>query len=1058
MKEHLVISLLLSLAAPAAATKSPAGSLVGIVRTSDGLALPGVAVTLDGPAGERRVITGPDGAFRAGGLAAGEYTASVDAPGLALRTPATVTVGAGESRLDLVLAPAPVSERVVVSATRGEATLSSLGMAADVLDREHLDDRAAPSLLPLLQEVPGVATARTGQTGLQASVFIRGGESRYARVLVDGVPVNQPGGAFDFGTALPFELERVEVVRGAASSLYGTDALAGVISLQTRRARPGDGPSLRVEGEGGSFDWQRWLGTTSGTRGRFDWNAGVQRLATDNEQPNSRFEQTAGALSAGLKLDSRTDARAVVRLDDSTTGTPGPTAFGRPDLDASFERQDLVASASVRRLEARLSQRLSLGYARTDQLSLDPIDSGAWVPEWNGVTGAYPLFDFPNDAGFQNQTARLAAGYQADLPLGARHLLTAGGEVEHETGALGNRAEALLRPERTNLGVYLQERVLLGSRAYFTVGGRVERNGSYGTHAVPRAALAIRLRDGKDAATLRASAGMGIKEPSFLESYGESFFAKGNPDLDPERSTTFDLGVEQRLFGSRLRASVTAFRHVYRDQIAYTVVDWNTYEGTYVNLARTRAQGVEVALEARPTPHLHLLGQYTYLDGKILESPSDFDPVYEAGRRLLRRPEHQGSLSAQVSFPRWSAGATLVRVGKRADSDFVGLGLADDRFFSNPYYTRLDARLRVRVAGPVEAFAVAENLLDAEYQDVLGYPALGRAVRGGLRLKVGDGPEARAARRRHDRRAIGDPWRRCGPHRRGGVASPATLAARGVRSRSAALLRGGGRSAAAGGVAQPDRRRAARRDAAARPARRGHALGRRRRHVERRWPRAGLGRPPATRRSRTADRASARPRRRLRVHRRRLPASPREVGPPAPPDERPRHPRWDSCRDPGPRKGGGGAGCRGAPYRALRHRAGRARAEAGGRTAAARPLLGRPAHGRRGDGVRRAHRSGRGANVGRELGLRGIVPLAGEKAFAAAPDIFLVTKGSGAGAALRRHPLLSRTRAVRDERIVEIPNHLLVALSDRAADAAWWLASRLHPARVPETAPPPKLP
>jgi iron complex transport system substrate-binding protein len=99
-----------------------------------------------------------------------------------------------------------------------------------------------------------------------------------------------------------------------------------------------------------------------------------------------------------------------------------------------------------------------------------------------------------------------------------------------------------------------------------------------------------------------------------------------------------------------------------------------------------------------------------------------------------------------------------------------------------------------------------------------------------------------------------------------------------------------------------------------------------------------------------------------------------------------------------------------------------------------------------------------GTNVGRELGLRGIVPLAGEKAFAAAPDIFLVTKGSGAGAALRRHPLLSRTRAVRDERIVEIPNHLLVALSDRAADAAWWLASRLHPARVPETAPPPKLP
>jgi len=566
-------------------------------------------------------------------------------------------------------------------------------------------------------------------------VFIRGGESRYACVLVDGVAVNQPGGSFDFGTVLPFELERVEVVRGAASSLYGNDALAGVVSLQTRRARPGERPSLRAEGEGGAFDWQRGLLATSGARGRFDWNAGVQRLTTDNEEPNSRFEQTAAALSAGAKIDSRTDARAIVRFDDNTTATPGPTAFGRPDQDASFERQDLVVSALVRRALPRLSQQLSVGYASTDQLSQNPIDSGMWIPEWQGLSGSFPLFDFPNAAGFQNRTARLDAGYQADVSIGTRHLLTAGGEVEQETGDLGNRAEALLTPERTNFGVYAQDRLLMGTRAYLTVGGRVERNGSYGTHAVPRAALAVRLRDGEDATTLRASAGMGIKEPSFLESYGESFFAKGNPDLDPERSTTLDVGVEQRLFGSRLRASVTAFHNEYRDQIAYTVLDFDTYEGTYVNLAHTRAQGIEVALEARPIPSLQLFGQYTYLDGEILESPSDFDPVYAVGEPLLRRPRHQGSLSAQLSFPRWSAGATLVRVGERADSDFVGLGLTRSK--AN---TRLDARLRVRVAGPLEVFVTGDNLLDVEYQDVLGYPALGRCVRGGVRLAVGGRP------------------------------------------------------------------------------------------------------------------------------------------------------------------------------------------------------------------------------------------------------------------------------------------------------------------------------
>jgi vitamin B12 transporter len=734
---RLFFLCLLTLPRPvAAAGPEPTGSLGGVVRTSDGLPLPGVAVLVQGAANERRVTTGPDGSFRAD-LAPGSYTLRVDAPGLTLGEPRAVSVGAGETRQDLVLAPAPVRERVVVSATRGEATLSSLGVSVDVLDRERIDDRAAPSLLPLLQDVPGVATARTGQTGQQGSVFVRGGESRFARVLIDGVAVNQPGGAYDFGSALPFELERVEVVRGAASSLYGGDALAGVVSLETRRARAGERPSLRAEGEGGSFDWQRYFGATSGAHGDLDWNAGVQRLTTDNEAPNSRFEDTAAALSAGARLDPRTDLRLVARYETSTAGTPGPTAYGRPDLDASVDRDDLVLAASLRRGGPSVSQQLGVGYALTDQLSKNPDDSGCFVPEWEGTTGSYPNCDFPNPEGFQNQTDRLVGSYQADLAAGSRHLLTAGGELEHETGELGNRSEELLRPSRTSYGVYLQDRVLLGSRAYLTIGGRVEKNGSYGTHAVPRAALAVRVRDGADATTLRASAGMGVKEPSFFESYGESFFAKGNPDLDPERSTTFDVGVEQRAFASRLRATATFFHHDYHDQIAYTVVDFNTFEGSYVNLAHTRAQGLELALEARPLPELSLLGQYTYTDGEILDSPSDFDPVYAAGRALLRRPESQASISAQLTQPRWSAGLTLVYVGERADSDFVGLGFASDPSYRNPSYTRLDARLRVRIVSALEAFIVADNLFDAAYQEALGYPALGRSVRGGLRLRVG---------------------------------------------------------------------------------------------------------------------------------------------------------------------------------------------------------------------------------------------------------------------------------------------------------------------------------
>ncbi len=725
----------LLLAAHAAASSPIPASIEGLVRTSDGVVLPHVAVTLEGPSGTHVVTTDWEGRFRFEGLAQSEYQVSVDTPGLVLEPAVRAAASDHSPEVHLVLSPAPVRERVVVTAARGEALHSNLGVSTSVLDRKHIEERAAPSILSLLQEVPGTATARTGGVGHQGSVFLRGGESRYAAVLIDGVPVNQPGGAFDWGTALPFELERIEVVRGAASSLYGNDALAGVIQLVTRRAREGEAPSLRGEAEGGSFDWQRYQASTTGARGGLDWNVGVQRLTTDNSEPNSRFEQSALAASLGFWFGPRTLGRAVVRYDDNTVGTSGPTAYGCPDLDASFERDDVVVSTSLRHSVGRAAHLFTLGYARTDQLSLNPIDSGCYTPEWEGQQAPFEFCDFPDPNGFQNLTSRIHGAYQADLSLGSRHLLSAGADAEHETGALGSRGGDLLEPDRTNFGVFAQDRVLLGQRAYLTLGARVERNDSYGTEAVPRATLAVRLREGEDATTLRTSAGMGIKAPNFFESFGESFFARGNPDLLPERSRTFDLGIEQRLFGNRLRATLTGFHHDYRDQIAYTLIDFETFEGTYVNLGHTRARGLEAELDLQPRPWFGLFGQYTLTDTEILESASDFNPIYAVGEPLLRRPRHQGALTARLSFPRWSAGLTVLHVDERADSDFVGLGLT-----RNAAYTRLDARVHVRVYGPLEVWLVGENLTDATYQEALGFPALPRSVRGGLRLSLGGAP------------------------------------------------------------------------------------------------------------------------------------------------------------------------------------------------------------------------------------------------------------------------------------------------------------------------------
>jgi vitamin B12 transporter len=188
--------------------------------------------------------------------------------------------------------------------------------------------------------------------------------------------------------------------------------------------------------------------------------------------------------------------------------------------------------------------------------------------------------------------------------------------------------------------------------------------------------------------------------------------------------------VEQRLGGDRLRAEATVFHHDYLDQIAYHLVDPTTYQGTYVNLGRTRARGLELACEAAPTPRVRLGASYTVLDGEVLVSSSDFDPVYAAGQPLLRRPRHQGSAWARADLGRLTLGANVVAVGRRTDSDFVGLGLTE-----NSGYTRLDARAHLRLGAALELFVAGENLLDGRYQEVLGYPALGRSVRVGVRLR-----------------------------------------------------------------------------------------------------------------------------------------------------------------------------------------------------------------------------------------------------------------------------------------------------------------------------------
>jgi vitamin B12 transporter len=723
-----IMFFLLALRAPL--TAADAGSLKGRVVTALGQGVPQISVRLSGPM-DRLITSGPAGFFDAHGLQPGEYQVAVATRGITPGAPQLVVVPpGGEATLEVTLASGPLHEQVAVTATRGEAASATTGNATAILDRAWIDERRAATLLDLLQDTPGLACARAGGVGLQASSFVRGGESRHALVLVDGVPINEPGGAIDLGDQLPFALEQVEVVRGAVSALYGTDALAGVIHLRTRSAGSRNPVSGAGEIEAGSLQTQRGQAEGSLRCGPVDLSAGAARFMTDNQEPNSDFDLTSLSVSASARLSARSSLRSTLLASQSEHGTPGATAIVRPDLDARYSRASVIGGVQLHVGGGASEQRITLSYSSKDQLSTNPLDSGAYAAR-SGERSGYVGSDWPNPLGFQNDTLRLNAGYQVDLQPARTQLVTLGAALEHEQGSLGDRSDTLLRPERTNWGIYAQDRALVGERLFITIGGRIEHNGSYGTAVVPRIALAWHPRWGGSETILRASAGTGIKEPGFLESYGLSLFARGNPELKAERSRTVDLGIERKLMTSRLMGRLTVFHHEYRDQIAYTVVSLNPYQGSYVNLGQTRARGAEISLHAQLIREVELHAEYTYLDGRILVSPPDFSPLYAAGRPLLRRPKHQASVSLRARKGPVSVGTTFAYVGRRADSDFYGLG-----FDSNAAHALLDARLSARINRFSSVFLVGHNILDRRYEDVLGYPALGRTLRVGLTIRT----------------------------------------------------------------------------------------------------------------------------------------------------------------------------------------------------------------------------------------------------------------------------------------------------------------------------------
>ncbi len=641
-------------------------------------------------------------------------------------TPATV---------DAQTAPAQtlptIRETVVVSATGREMPESKVGASITVLNREEIEQRHALSTIDLLRTIPGVVAVRAGGIGNLTGVFVRGGESTYNKVLLDGMPLNEPGGAFNFASLSPENIERIEVLRGAHSALFGSDAMASVIHLFSVRPDTSR-PQMNLTIDGGTYNTAHVAAGVGARNGGVEYSVFGSHLRTDNREPNN--ESKTSTLSVGLNrtLKSGASARFLGRGEFGRAGTPGTTAFGRPDMDAHFRHRDgSVLGGWNQPLGSRVTQQTSYSYISTNYRSTNLVTDSPYTARFGDLVAAFPSSDFLYDS--ETALQRHHFEYRADAVVARNQVVTAAFAYDGERGVLTNHRStaAPQRPERNNTGTTIQYEGT-GERLSVIGGIRFENNGSFGFYVAPRLAVSWLVRAGDEnsgATRLRASTGRGIKEPLFIQSYSPSPSFLGNPNLAPERSRGFDVGVEQRFAGDRAAIELTYFANHFDDLISLGPFDPVTFNAQYENIGETRASGLELVGTAFVSGGFRLTGGYTLLESKVIRSISS-SPIFAPGRELYRRPRHSGSLQASYSRRRASVALGAVFVGSRVDTDFNF-----PTIMSNEGYATWNASSEVRIAGRTSGFITIDNLGGREYMEPLGYRALGRTVRAGIRTR-----------------------------------------------------------------------------------------------------------------------------------------------------------------------------------------------------------------------------------------------------------------------------------------------------------------------------------
>jgi vitamin B12 transporter len=612
--------------------------------------------------------------------------------------------------------------RVVITATRVDAATGAGIAATSVIDRIFIERTGIRDVAELLRLLPGVSIARSGGPGAQSSLFLRGGENDYVRVLIDGVPVNDPGGAIDLAWLSVDDVDRIEVVRGPASVLYGTDAVSGVVQLFTRR-----GTSRMAEAglAAGRYGRRIMRGNVATGSERLNITLGGARETSDGILPyNSEYDRevVSAAVIAAPSASTRLDVAVRGANDEYHFPTDGAGVVS--DRNAFRDTRRLIASTTLSQaLSSRVRGEVSLTAMNTRGRDDDMPDSPA------DTIGFYRY-----DA--LTSVRRRAADARVHVSLGNTAIVTVGGEAVREAQR-GNDSSnfsvdrSRFVADRRNSAVYGQWLSEHGAVS-LTAGARYDENNTFGSFRTARAGLSLRTWGG---GSIRMTAGTAFKAPTFFESFNTAF-STGNADLEPERSRSWEAGLRHVASGGRLTMAATWFDQRFRDMIQYAFIAPD--QPNYFNVAAASARGLELEVTAVPSSRVRVGATTTLLRTRVDDAglQTGESATFVEGKRLLRRPAVLATGSLAIDLPgQTTADALVTWTGQRDDRDF-------GPFPAEPVVLPAWSRVDVGFTRPVvqdwtgarfDLLVRLENVFGAGYEEIANYPAPGRSLTIGLR-------------------------------------------------------------------------------------------------------------------------------------------------------------------------------------------------------------------------------------------------------------------------------------------------------------------------------------